>query len=136
MVDILEGIIEILKSDTIIRENINDRIFGGKLPFEEIEKMPRKNIVIVQDGSPEYAQSSVTIKQRFSIWIYSETEYEGGVLDRLIFDCLKAVSRKTIVQMLIHSIGLGGVTKINDPDTGWPILIRTILVMADERKIN
>lgn len=140
MIDIIAGLIEILKSCTTVRDLIGNKVYGSSLPCEIIEQMPAKCIAIKPAGGEQRAQTSTTIRGRYDIWHYGESEYEAGVLYRIVYDCLKAVEREFVraagSAMLIHSISLTEEgMKYIDPDNNWPALINTILVMADERAI-
>lgn len=134
MTDILEAMIEILKADSGVIVLVNDRVYGEELPREEIVNMPRKNVVLVSAGGIEKTKTDTLVNRRFDVWCYGETMYEAAALDSVVFDAIKKINRIVICDTLIHSAGLsGGPTKFRDPDSGWPAMIRSINVNADER---
>lgn len=136
MIDLLLGVIEILKSDTAVMTLTGGKIYGEKIAREEVGNMPIKTIAVKSAGGFERNQTATTISRRFDIICYGDTDYEAGVLERAVYDALKAVERKSISGMLVHSATVsGGPVPYNDPDTGWPAMVRTTSVLADERII-
>ncbi len=136
MIDLLLGVIEILKADTVVMTLTGGKIYGGKIAREEVENMPEKTIAVKDAGGLERNQTATTISRRFDIICYGETDYEAGVLERAVYDALKSVERVAISGMLIHSATVnGGAFPFEDPDMGWPAKIRTTSVLADERTI-
>ena len=136
MVDVVDGLIEIMKCNTVIRNLLNDKIYGSSLPDELIEEMPIKCISIKPAGGIEKNKSTSTNRDRFDLWCYGETEYEANQTSMAVRDCLENVGRKTIKNMLIHSIGVAGGYKDIDPDNDFPALIVTVLVTYDNREIG
>jgi hypothetical protein len=137
MIDLMFGLIGILKADLGVKALAGSKVYGDEIPREQIDKLPSKMIAIVQAGGVETNQSSSTISARYDIWCYGESKYEAGKLARAVYDAAKAVSRITISAMLIHSISLsGGAMPYRDIDTGWPAIIRSVSVIADDRIIG
>jgi len=136
VIDVLIGVMDILKADATITNLIGEKVFGEEIPRDEIVNLPSKMIAVVSAGGVEKNQTSSTISARFDIWCYGETKYEARLLSRAAYDALKTVERVTIDGMLIHSVALsGGPHPYRDPDTGWPAMIRSVSVIADDRSI-
>lgn len=136
MIDLLYGVMEVLKADIAITTLTGGKIYGEKMAREEIENMPSKMIVIKSAGGFERNQTGTMISRRFDIVCYGETEYEAGVLERAVYDALKLIERTCVAGMLIHSATVsGGPFPYEDPDMGWPAMLRTTSVLADERTI-
>ena len=136
MIDLLTALIELYKADITIQALIYDRVYGEKIPREEIPNMPRHNLVIVSAGGPEAFKTDPTFSARFDVWSYGYSLYDAGVLDRIVYDVTKNIYRRSIVGVLIHSAALsGGPLPYVDGDTGYAAMIRSILVKADERAI-
>lgn len=136
MIDVVLGMIEILKADSDIIDLISDRVYGEFLPRKEIENMPRGNVVFVSNGGDEENKTDTIFKKRLDVWSYGNTIYAASVLDRIVCEIIKNIQRKTIRNMLIHSAALaGGPTRYIDPDTGYPAMIRSITIVADQREV-
>lgn len=130
------GVIEILKADTVITTLTGGKVYGEEIAREEVGNMPVKAIAVKNAGGFERNGTATTISRRFDIVCYGETKYEAGVLERAVYDALKAVERVAISGMLIHAATVsGGSVPFTDPDMGWPAMIRTTSVLADERTI-
>ena len=137
MIDVVTGLIEILKNDTDVSDLVGERIYGEELTRDEIENMPRKTIAIVSAGGYDERKQAPTTTPRFDVWCYGETKYEASTLGRAVYDAIKAIDRVTIRNMLIHSAGLSaGPRSYRDPGSGWPAMILTVYVTVDEREIN
>jgi hypothetical protein len=99
------------------------RVFGGELPRDEVEEMPRKCILIEPSGSlgafgrgyQEYGD------QRFDVVCYAETPFEAHKLWRVVHPLLKQLTRAVRADCLLHwAAPAGGPMPLRDPDTDWP----------------
>lgn len=138
MIDLTEAMIEIFKNDTGVSELVSGRVYGESIPRVEIENQPRPIIVIRDAGGLPRTGTGTTFNARFDIWSVAASDYEAKKLDGLMYDAAKAISRYTTIKgCLVHSAGLsGGPTFLNDPDTGWPAVVRSINVTADEQNVR
>lgn len=138
MINLLEATIEIFKTDPGIAELVSDRVYGESLAREEIEHQPRPAIIIRSAGGRERTGTGTTFNRRFDVWCIAASDYEAANLDGIMYDAVKAIVRRTTLnKCLVHSAGLsGGPTFLNDPDTGWPAVVRSINVTADEQTIR
>jgi hypothetical protein len=138
MINLLEAMIEIFKTDTGIAELVSDRVYGESVPREEIKNQPRPCIIIRSAGGRERIGTGTTFNRRFDVWCIAESDFEAARLDGVMYDAVKIILRRTtITKCLVHSAGLsGGPTFLNDPDTGWPCAVRSINVTADEQTIK
>lgn len=103
------------------------------MPDPEIENMPRKTVVIRYSGGPEEFRRHPLQKQRIDIFSYGETYHEAGQVDREVADALHDMSRQDSSNVLMHSAGYGGARQLKEPDTGWPYILRSVMIIADER---
>jgi hypothetical protein len=138
MIDLLEAMIEIFKTDTGIIELVVDRVYGESVPREEIPNQPRPCIIIRSARGRERTGTGTTFNRRFDVWSIAASDYEAARIDRVMYDAVKVISRRTTLsKCLVHSAGLsGGPTFLNNPDTGWPCVVRSINVTADEQNIR
>lgn len=134
MTDIMAATIAFLKTDTGIAAEVGDRIFGGELPTSENEYMPRKVIVLTYAGGIERNRFLPIAEPRIDIWSYGETYHEAARLDRVVYQAFKDLDRKTVADTLLHGAALsGGPNSLRDGETGWHVMMRSIVVTADER---
>ncbi len=137
MTNVLTALVLFLRRTSAVSELAKQRIHEAELPRQENENMPRKAVVISSAGGFVYTRDLPLVNQRYDVWSYGETFYEAHLLDRAIYDALKSISRVVSDKVLLHSVSLaGGPNQYRDPNTDWPVMIRTISVSADERNVN
>ncbi len=133
IVDVLPALITYLGSISDMADLVSARIYGGEIPDSEIENMPRKLTVLRYAGGPESFRSDPVQRQRIDVFSYGETYFEAGRVDRTVADAWHDLTRVDVSNVLIHSVGYGGAQQLKEPDTGWPYLLRSAIVISDER---
>ena len=137
MTDVLSALASFLKNDSALNELAAQRIYEAELPRKQNEYMPRKAVVISPAGGFVVTRDLPLVNPRFDVWSYGESFYEAHLLDRTMYDALKSISRVVSSKVLLHSVALaGGPNQYRDPNTDWPVMIRTISVSADERNVT
>lgn len=105
------------------------RVYVEDIAEHVIADMPAKCIVLQSQGGVEQNDFAGLATPRYDVWSYGETRYEAGRVDRALWDALHTLSRTQKEETLIHSVVLsGGPRSGKEPDTGWPVQIRSITV--------
>jgi hypothetical protein len=108
---------------------VDGRVYVEDIPDAEISNMPRKCIVFRAMGGIEQNDYAELAVPRYDVWCYGETRIEAGKVDRALWDALHFLQRSTKKDTLLHSVILsGGPRAAKEPDTGWPVQIRSITV--------
>ena len=137
MTDVLAALRTVLLADPDVAALCSTRIFAAELPQAEAVNMPRKCVVIVFAGGFERMATDPIVRPRVDVFSYGATVFEAGQVDRAIYDALKALSRETVGEALIHSVALaGGPIMLRDGDAGWPVMVRSMSVSHDERAVS
>lgn len=122
-----------LKTITAITTLVSTRIWGGRLPEDQIADMPRKCIVLRYAGGYERFRTHREQQPRILIFCYGEDYFEAGKVDAAVADELIDISRLTVNNTLIHSVGYaGGPRQEVEPDAGWDYVVRSATVRAGE----
>jgi len=135
MTDIIAALRTVLLNSSDVVALVGTRVFAMELPKAEAVSMPRAAVVLVYSGGFATTSMSPVVNPRVDIYSYGETFHGAGEVDRAVYGALKALSRYTSGDTLIHSVSLaGGPMPLRDGDAGWPVQMRSVTVMADERQ--
>lgn len=137
MTDPLAALRTVLLADADVATLCGTRVFAAELPKAEAEYMPRTCVVLVYSGGFERVATDPIIRPRVDAYSYGETFHVAGQVDRAVYSALKALRRQKVGEVLIHGVGLaGGPVPLRDSDAGWPVMMRSMSVIADEREIE
>jgi len=132
--DVLAALITYLQADTDVATEVGTRVFGGELPRDEIDDMPRKAVIIRLNGGPRRRGGVPVARTNIEVWSTGQTYYEAGEVDRAVYDALESLSRETSSNVYLHNALVDGAPRmVRDTITGWPALLRLGTVTADER---
>ena len=135
MTDIIAALRTVLLDSRDVITLVGTRVFAMELPKAEAVSMPRAAVVLVYSGGFPETRMAPVVSLRVDIYSYGETFHASGAVDRAVYDALKALSRHTSGDTLIHSVSLaGGPLPLRDGDAGWPVQMRSVTVTADERE--
>ena len=137
MTDVLAAVRTLLLADADVAALCETRVWAAEMPKVEAESMPRPCVVIVYAGGFERMATDPTIRPRVDVYNYGETFHRAGAVDRATYSALKALRRQTVGEALIHGVALaGGPIMLRDSDAGWPVMVRSMSVAADERAVG
>ena len=137
IVDVIEAVIAYLETKVEITNLCSERIFGGGLPKDELDDMPRKCITLRYSGGAERYETMWTVRPRIDIRSYGETDNEASKIDRAVFTALHDMVRVTQGTTLLHSAGLaGGPVMMTDPANGWPFIFRAAIINAHGTEVE
>ena len=136
MTDIISALVARIKTDPTVSALSAGRIYEAELSRSESEVMARKAAVVSLAGGFETNMDLPISSPRMEVWSYGEDYYQAGVLDRAICDVLKSLNRVVSEGVLLHSVAIsGGPSQYRDPGNEWPVMIRNITVLADDRDV-
>lgn len=137
MQDVLDALIIHLKTVSAITDITSTRIFGGELPEDQIEDMPRAVVVLRYAGGFDVFRTHREQEPRLNILSYGDGYRQAGQVDGVVADALIAIVRLTVGNTLIYSVGYsGGPRQMKEPDAGWPYSVRSAIVKAGETPIS
>lgn len=115
---------------------MSTRIFGGTLPPEEADDMPRAAIVLRPMGGPgtEWLR---TVDQRIDIACYGATPAAAYSLALLVYDALAWLTKRSIGSGKVYRVvpELSPLSLI-DPDTDWPYAVASYLVTSSRESVS
>lgn len=120
---------QILLADVDINTFVSGRIYVEDIPDHEIPNMPMVCVVLRASGGIENNDYGPVAAPRYDIFCYGDTRYRAGMVDLMVWGCLHKLNNRKEANTLIHSVSLsGGPRTGKEPDTGWPIAIRSCTV--------
>lgn len=139
MADIITAIVELLKADAGIATLCGGRVFGGELPPDEAQSMPRQAIVVQPSGGVPF-QPAAWLKaeaQRFDLVAYGATVFDAVTLRQAAALVLKLASRDTISGVLIHWFQpAGGYLTGRDRDGQWPYAFQSFQTLYSTEELT
>jgi hypothetical protein len=132
--DPISALVGFLKVQTPVTALGGTRVFGGELPRNENQSMPRTAIVLSPAGGGLIGLEYQTFgDQRVDVACYGATVKASWDLYLAVHQALKLLKREVYADTLLHwarlsSAGASGRT----PDTDWPITISSWQVLAAE----
>lgn len=126
------GLVAYFKADAVIAVMIGTRAFGGELPEDEAQYMPRQALVIRASGGVQInAESTVEHDtQRVDIFSFGPTPREAGRVARHVALAMRRLTRGVYGGVLIHWANpAGGSFAGREPVTEWPRHFQSFQVM-------
>jgi hypothetical protein len=110
--------------------------FAHELPDDQDDAMPRKCFVVTGAGGPAAGGFLPIGKQRVDVKSYGATHAEAMDVAVAAHLVLKNLRRTVVGAVLVHGFETSsGYTTLREPDTRWPLVLRTYLGMFDEREV-
>lgn len=140
--DAITAVVEWLSLDTVLgAETLHDgdepRIFGGELPDDEAQYMPRACIVVSDAGGFSDRLPEVLDRSRVDTRSYARTPDEAKALAVHVRRRLKELRRFVAENgVVLHPAQrAGGYIPLREPVGGWPLVLRSYLLVYDERAV-
>ena len=131
MADIVAALVALLAAEASVTDLAGTRIFGGELPTDQAEFMPRDALVIAPSGGTSLTEGSFleADTQRFDLFSYGPTPGSAAALSRIAATALRRARRSVHAGVLIHWVRhAGGFSIGRDPLTAWPRAIQSFQV--------
>ena len=123
LADIVTAIVELLKADAGVAALCGPRVFGGELPPDETQSMPRHALVVQPSGGVPFQPASRlrAEAQRLDIIAYGPTVHDAVLLRQAAAPVLTLTVRRVISGVLIQWVqAAGGFMTGRDRDGQWP----------------
>lgn len=123
MADIVAALVALLAAEASVTDVAGDRIYGGELPADQAQYMPRDALVIGPSGGTSLTAGSFVEAdaQRFDLLSYGPTTNAAAALGRVAATALRRTRRGVHSGVLIHWVrSAGGFSTARDPLTAWP----------------
>jgi hypothetical protein len=129
--DTRAAVIALLKSDPAVAGvtgGDGGRVFGGRLPNAQVERMPRNGIVISWAGlgsGANGARSYETMQcDRLDVKCYGSDPYEAGKVYRAVRVVLNGLTRRIVgTALLYEAVQTGGPLDLIEQDVDWPLVL-------------
>lgn len=113
--------------------------FGHELPdtfLEVAPGMPRKCFVVSGSGGPPAGGFLPNGRQRLDLRFYGATHAEAMDVAIAAHELLKNLRRTVVGDVLIRSFEpSSGFLTLREPETRWPLVLRTYIESYDERAV-
>jgi len=130
--DLEAGVMAYLATGADVVALAGTRFFGGELPDDETDFMPRKAVLVQSSGGISLASGSTveTDTRRVDITTYGETPREAGQLMSEVALHLKRLRRSIHGGVLLHwANSAGGSATGREPQTEWPRAIQSFQIL-------
>ncbi|MEK7765273.1 MAG: DUF3168 domain-containing protein [bacterium] len=136
--DAMGALVALLKADAGLALLVAERVYAGELPRGEVDRMPRKAIVLQPSGGLGPGADYLDVgPQRFDLFAYGETPFEADRVRRQAYEVLKRMRRQARANTLLyHVTPAGGLLSLRDPDTDWPVAFQSFSVLYAEVEVT
>lgn len=133
-VDPIAAIVNFLKDDDAVDDRCAGRVFGGGLPREQNESMPRTAIVVAPAGGGLMGRAYQDYGDvRVDIICYGATLHQAWQTRLEAARALKHLRRENVNGVLLHwARESSGGHNFRDPETQWPTSVCSFQVLAAE----
>jgi len=138
MADIVAALVDLLAAEARVTDVAEDRIFGGELPADQAQYMPRDSLVIAPSGGTSLTAGSYieADAQRFDLFSYGPTTAAAAALGRIAAMSMRRTRRGVHAGVLIHWVrSAGGFSTARDPVTAWPRCFQSFQVFHSLEEI-
>ncbi len=131
----IAALVEHLKADTTVADDVGTRVFGSEIPEDERSSMPEATVVVkraggldvIGQGFQEYGDI------RVDVLCYAATPFLADELALAVQPALKQLRRTVYEDCVLHwARASGGALPLRDPDTDWPIVVSSWQVLVGE----
>lgn len=129
--DPVAAVVAILLADAGITARVGARGFGGELPADEADDMPRPAFVVRASGGSSLTGDSYAEhdSQRVDLFAFGRTPAEAAALADLCALTLRRVERQVAAGAVVHWVkSAGGYSSGREPVTDWPRAWRSFQV--------
>lgn len=126
--DPVAGVVAYLKADAGMAALLGTRVFGGELPADEAQFMPRKALVVKPSGGISLTAGSHAEHDtgRFDLFGFGETPHEAARVADAGALAMKRLRRSVWAGTLLHwAQSAGGASSGREPGTEWPRSFRS-----------
>ena len=127
----------LLESGGPVVAQVGTRVFGGELPDNENQHMPRKCVVLhFIPGGTRLADWTPRRGQGLETKCYGANYQEAMSVHLAVYETLQFLERRAISNMLLYSATLlSGPMHMIDPDTDWRYMLASYNVEVGEQAL-
>lgn len=111
-------------------------VYGHELPDTAVDGMPTQALVVGASGGPGEGGYLPLSRQRVDLRSYGATH--GAAMDVAVAAhlLLKNLRRTVVEDALVHSADpTTGYVTLREPNGRWPLVLRSYMVLYDEREV-
>lgn len=131
MTEIMDAVVAYLKADDGVSALVEDRVYPVELPRDEVGDMPESAVIVRPEGGEIDRGTGPIARPTLTFESTGEKFYQAGQVDQAVYEALKAINRDVVSGKLLHSALPGPSNLGRAAITGWPVVIRTAVVIAD-----
>jgi len=134
-VDPITSLADWLKVQTTVAAVLAaDRVYRGELPDGTYTYMPRSAVILAAAGGPADMGLMNLGRQRVDVRVYGTKLVTARATFNIVHQALKNLSRVVFSGALLHSLVLeGGPIETREPQTSWPVVFASYLLLYAER---
>jgi hypothetical protein len=135
--DPVSAIVAVLKADTDVAALISTKAYDRELPCTETENMPQKCVVVRPVGGSGTGDRTRVGEVNVDCMCYGEVPYQAAKVSWAVLQALKHMDGQTQENTLLKTaIPIAGPIFLRDPDTDWPIEMRTFTIKAGQLPVT
>ena len=135
--DVIQATIDILKADPGVAGLCEDRVFGGELPGDQAESMPKQAVVVRRISGGAGAGGFTDVERgTLETLCWGESFLEADEVRQAVHAALKQARRQEKQDFLIHGYNpLTSPVTDRDAETQWPFSLMAWEFMASEIEV-
>lgn len=135
--DPINALADLLKADPSVASLVATRVYGGELPDSQNVSMPRECVQLTHAGGPADPFGYIQVgRLRVDVRCWGPTPYRAGLVHREVHGALKGMRRNVQGDTMLFSATVDTApTSLRDPDTEWPFMFSSWMVLYSERLV-
>lgn len=135
--DVVAALVEYLLDDADLHAAVGGRGFGFELPADQADDMPRTCFVVQEAGGFHQGLPEVLDRARVDANAYGRSLDEAKAVAVMIRGRMRDLSRFVATNglVLLPATRSGGYIPLREEVGGWPRVLRSYLVVYDERSV-
>ena len=139
--DILAATVLFLKADADVAALIDTRVYYEEVPKQQAKAWGRGDTANVQQAVVLRRSGAISTdkgrvgwqRQRMDAFCYGPTPFRAAEVELAVYNALKQMERNLKGDCLLQDAEVsGGALTIREPDTEWPLVLRSYVVTAAE----
>lgn len=140
MINQISALVDHFEAASTVTDLVGARVFGLELPASEADDMPRKAVAVQvaggvgPAGARDYAEIAYT---RIDVFSYGETAFQAMRVQLATHDVMRRIQNTLVGTVLLYSASVdSGPRYLRDPDTDWPVVIESFVLMVNEGAVS
>lgn len=135
--DPIAGLVAYLKADAGVAATVGTAVYGTRLPAGVASgTTPPSAVVVAAAGGLGEGGDAPLMRPRVDVRCYGTTAAGAMAAWAAAFAALRALKRRSHASALLHAaVQEGGPLSLFDPDTDWPFVVSSWLVLVGEEPV-